>query len=145
MRSQNEWFESSDNYLDVIWNSDIIVASTWWRSIDGDFIKSCKDWVLLVSWWSRQNEIDVEFLETNTEISSEEIHKYIKKFVINWKNANFSSKSCPSSSMDLIHAEVLVCVRNLLNWNYIVWRRELNETTDEERSELLHLHNSYWK
>jgi adenosylhomocysteinase len=154
LTAENEWFEASDNYLDVILDSDIIIASTWWRSINEDFIKACKDWVLLVSWGSRQNEIDVDFLEVNSQIYPEEIHKYIKRFLINgkniylfrdWKNANFSSKSCPSSSMDLIHAEVLVCVRNILNWKYIVWERQINETTDEERKGLLNLHHSYWK
>ncbi|MDP2091171.1 MAG: hypothetical protein Q8K30_06270 [Candidatus Gracilibacteria bacterium] len=60
------------------------------------------------------------------------------------KNANFSSKSCPSSSMDIINAEVVVCIRNILNGDYTVGERQINETTDEERKELLHLHNSYW-
>lgn len=151
--AQSDWFESSSNYNDVIWNSDIIIASTWYRSIDENFIKSCKDWVLLVSWWSRQNEIDVEFLEENTEEEVFEIHKFIKKYKINWKevylfrewkNANFSSNSCPSTSMDLIHAEVLTCVKNIIDWKYELWDK-INETNYNEKEKLLKMHKNFWQ
>ena len=46
--------------------------------------------------------------------------------------------------MDLIHAETLYCVWNILKWkiNNVWW---INETTKEERNELFKLHKDYWK
>ena len=143
---------NSDNNYSIFKDSDIIIASTWFRSIDENFIKSCKDWVLLVSAWSRQNEIDLEYLEDNTEKDIIEIHKFIKRYVINWKevflfrnwmNANFAFKSCPASSMDLLHREVLECVKNILDWNYNS-DKDFNEISNEKRNELIEEHKKIW-
>jgi len=154
IEAENDWYNSSIDYTDFANNSDIIIiASTGFRSIDSYFISSCKDWVLLVSAWSRQNEIDVEYLENNTTEPIIELNNHIKRYVIrwkenylfrDWKNANFSWNSCPSNSMDLIHAETLYCVWNILMWkNNDVWW--INETTIRERNELFKLHKDYWK
>jgi len=153
LEAENDWYNSSIDYNDVVNDSDIIIASTGFRSIDSEFISNCKNWVLLVSAWSRQNEIDVEYLEKNTTEDILELNSYIKRYFIwwkkiylfrDWKNANFSWNSCPSNSMDLIHAETLYCVWNILKWkiNNVWW---INETTKEERNELFKLHKDYWK
>lgn len=147
-KAKNDWYGISK---DNIWKSDIIIASTWKRSIDKNFIKKCKDWVLLVSAWSRQNEIDVEYLEENSE-DTKEIHKFIKRYTIwwkkiylfrEWKNANFVWNSCPSNSMDLIHAETLYCVKNILDWNF-EFKKELNEVSGDDRKSILKMHKKYW-
>ena len=152
-KAKKNWFSASIDYSNIIKNSDIIIASTWKRSINEDFIKNCKDGVLLVSAWSRQNEIDVEFLETNTEEDILEIHKFIKRYIINWKeiflfrewkNANFAFKSCPAYSMDLLHAEVLECVKNILKWDFKKWDF-LNELSNQKREELILEHKKYWE
>ena len=153
LQAQDDWYESSINYEEIIQNSDIIIASTWVRSINPDFIKNCKDWVLLVSAWSRQNEIDVKFLEENTEENVKNIWDFIKRYKIRgkevflfreWKNANFAFKSCPAISMDLLHAEVLECVKSILNWDYKVWDSELNELTNMKRNQLILEHKKLW-
>jgi len=154
IKAQWDWYESSINYKEIIKKSDIIIASTWVRSINSDFISECKDWVLLVSAWSRQNEIDVKFLEENTQEKVKNIWEFIKRYKINWKevflfrewkNANFAFKSCPAISMDLLHAEVLECVKNILKWDYIIWDRELNELGKEKRDELILNHKKLWE
>ena len=152
-KAQKNWFFGTTDYAKAIQDSDIIIASTWVRSIDAEFISFCPDWVLLVSAWSRQNEIDVEFLEQNTEVEVRDIHKFIKRYVINWKevflfrewkNANFAFKSCPAVSMDLLHAEVLTCIWNILDWNYKIWTRRLNEISYEQRGKLIEQHKKLW-
>lgn len=146
--AKNNWY---DIWKNDIWKSDIIIASTWERSIDEDFIKKCKDWVLLVSAWSRQNEIDVEYLEKSSE-DTKEIHEFIKRYTIwkkkiylfrEWKNANFAGDSCPSNSMDLIHAETLYCIKNILDWNF-EFKKELNEVSGDDRKSILKMHKKYW-
>lgn len=69
IEAKNDWYNSSINYINFVKDSDIVIASTGFRSIGPDFISNCKDWVLLVSAWSRQNEIDVEYLEKSTNES----------------------------------------------------------------------------
>ena len=86
-------------------------------------IRVCKDGVVLASAGSRQNEIDIEFLEKNTTTLPKLVHEHLKLYTIDGKrvflvrdgkNANFSTKSCPASSMDLIHAETLTCLKSIL-------------------------------
>lgn len=152
IKATSDWFNSNTNYNYLIKNSDIIISSTWtWEHvINEDFIEKCKNWVLLVSAGSRQNEIDMDFLERKSK-NIEDIHKFIKKYNIwwkeifvfrDWKNANFAWNSCPSSSMDLIHAETLYCIRNILNWKYTIWK--INETSEIEREEIFNMHKKYW-
>lgn len=152
LKATNDWFNSNTSYCELIENSDIIISSTWtWEHvINKNFIEKCKNWVLLVSAGSRQNEIDMIFLEEKSK-NVEHIHKLIKKYNIwwkeifvfrDWKNANFAWNSCPSSSMDLIHTETLYCIRNILNWKYTIWK--INETSETEREEIFNMHKKYW-
>jgi adenosylhomocysteinase len=153
LKANEDWFYSSINYTELVKDSDVVIASTGKRSINSDFISACRDWVLLVSAWSRQNEIDVEFLEKNTEELVIKVHEFISRYVIDnkeiflfreWKNANFAFKSCPAFSMDLLHAEILTCVNNILKWKYIIWRKELNEVSKKERDNLIDEHKKIW-
>ncbi|ATU05544.1 hypothetical protein BKN14_03800 [Candidatus Gracilibacteria bacterium HOT-871] len=147
-KAKNDGYDTSK---DNIGKSDIIIASTGERSIDENFIKKCKDGVLLVSAGSRQNEIDIEYLENNSE-DTKEIHKFIKIYTIGGKkiylfregkNANFVGNSCPSNSMDLIHAETLLCIKNILDGNFKT-REKLNEVNKSDREKLLKKHKKYW-
>lgn len=79
--------------------------------------------MVLASAGSRQNEIDMEFLEKHTSTPPESVHEHLKLYTIDGKkvyvvrdgkNANFSTKSCPASSMDLIHAETLTCLESIM-------------------------------
>ena len=148
-KADKDWYKITNDLT----NSDIVIASTWFRSINWDFIKNLKDWVLLVSAWSRQNEIDVDFLEKNTSEDVKIIHEFIKRYVINWKeiflfrdwkNANFAFKSCPANSMDLLHAEVLTCVSNIIEWNFEIWTEKLNEISKKDRTNLIKQHKKLW-
>lgn len=154
LKASHDWFKSSSDYKEIIRDSDIIISSTAHRAIDSEFISNCRDWVLLVSAWSRQNEIDVEYLENNTEEAVITIHEFIKRYLINWKevflfrdwkNANFAFKSCPAYSMDLLHSEVLVALENIRKWIYNIWIKELNEVSNEKRNELIKVHEEKWK
>ena len=60
-----------------------------------------------------------------------------------WKNANFVWNSCPSNSMDLIHTETLLCIKNILDWNFKT-REKLNEVNKSDREKLLKKHKKYW-
>lgn len=148
-------FKANDQYSILVKDSDIIISSTWSEKshpIDKDFIDKCKDWVLLVSAGSRQNEIDINYLEEKSE-NTEQIHKFIKKYVIwwksifvfrEWKNANFAWSSCPEKSMDLIHAETLTCIKKILDWDFIK-EEWLNTTTKKERQAILDAYKKFWK
>jgi len=148
-------FKANDQYSILVKDSDIIISSTWSEKshpIDKDFIDKCKDWVLLVSAGSRQNEIDINYLEEKSE-NTEQIHKFIKKYVIwwksifvfrEWKNANFAWSSCPEKSMDLIHAETLTCIKKILDWDFIK-EEWLNTTIKKERQAILDAYKKFWK
>ncbi|PZM85671.1 hypothetical protein DLH72_01660 [Candidatus Gracilibacteria bacterium] len=152
IKATSDGFNSNTNYNYLIKNSDIIISSTGTGKhvINEDFIEKCKNGVLLVSAGSRQNEIDMDFLERKSK-NIEDIHKFIKKYNIggkeifvfrDGKNANFAGNSCPSSSMDLIHAETLYCIRNILNGKYTIGK--INETSEIEREETFNMHKKYW-
>ena len=152
LRAKNDGYNSSTS-MEVFADADIIIASTWGRSIWPEIINLCKDGVILASGGSRQNEIDVQFLEQTSTIQPENIHPFLKKYLIkgksiylvrDWKNANFSWKSCPAFSMDLIHAETLECLDRIIRGEYHLWSN-INETTDEQRRILIEKHNQLWK
>ncbi len=152
-QAKSEWFIHSDHPEHEFFNADIIIASTWTRSIWWDIIQKCRDGAILASGGSRQNEIDVEFLEQESSSPPETIHPFLKKYTIHgksiylvreWKNANFSSKSCPAFSMDLIHAETLACLKRIIKGDYSLGC-SINETTFEERKELIDEHKKIWE
>lgn len=152
LRAKNDGYNSFSS-TEVFSDADIIVASTGGRSIWPDIISQCKDGVIIASGGSRQNEIDVQFLEQTSTSPAQQIHPFLKKYTINgksiylirdWKNANFSGKSCPAFSMDLIHAETLECLNRIIKGDYKLWSG-INETTDKERRMLIEKHNQLWK
>lgn len=115
-------------------------------------IRACKDGVILASAGSRQNEIDMAFLETNTSAPPKSVHEHLKLYVIDGKkvfvvrdgkNANFSTKSCPASSMDLIHAETLTCVQSIVGGLHDP-KQIIHETTKQQRRSLISAHSRIW-
>jgi S-adenosylhomocysteine hydrolase len=92
------------------------------------------------------------FLEQNTEIPPRHIHEYLKLYKIDGKsifvvrdgkNANFSTKSCPASSMDLIHAETLTCIKSIMNGKHDP-NQKIHETSHQQRTALMKSHNKIW-
>lgn len=80
IRARNDGY-SSFSSMEVFSDADIIVASTGGRSIWPDIINQCKDGVIIASGGSRQNEIDVQFLEQTSTSPVQQIHPFLKNIL----------------------------------------------------------------
>ena len=78
-------FETSPHIAELTQSADMIISSTGQQWISADIIRGCPDGIILVSAWSRQNEVDIDFLEKNTSEKTS-IHKYMDRYVIDGKD-----------------------------------------------------------
>lgn len=145
-------FETSPHIAELIKNADMIISSTGQQGITAEIIRNCPDWIILASAWSRQNEIDMEFLEANTSETTS-IHQHMTRYIIDGKevfvvregkNVNFVGESCPDKCMDLIHAGVLSCVISLLDQSKPSNLWFVYELWTEGLEDIYALHEKFW-
>jgi adenosylhomocysteinase len=109
---------------DLLSNADIIFSSTAGRGITLEDMLLCKSGAILASVGSKKNEIEVEAL-SNIALNSKILDPYVTQYNMpNFKHIfllkegtaiNFLVNSCPNEVVDLIFAEILSCVKLILN------------------------------
>lgn len=106
---------------------DLVLSSTANQSLSYDDLLDCKNGCVIGSVGSRQNEIDVDGLDSKC-IYKTQIHKYVTEYTLenkkkiyllkNGESVNFIVQSCPDEIIDLIFAEIIYC------WKHLVKEKE---------------------
>ena len=106
----------------IIKESDIIFLATWNFSLSWKDFEKLKDWVILSSVTSSDDEIDIEYLKENYEqkIINKYTVKYYKKwksiYLLNWWNAiNFINNAVVWEFIFLVQAEIIHWIFYLIN------------------------------
>jgi hypothetical protein len=140
----------SDSCIDsFLPKADIILCATGSRCLERAQISRCKNGAILVSAGSKQQEIELGFLEAYSQFSPTKIQEFLTRYSLpnkalylihEGKNASFIGKSFIAPAVDLIYAETLTCLNKILTWEHTggkKWKHQLQYLSVEERKALI--------
>lgn len=117
--------------------SDIIFSATWNHWLKWEDYLKLKDWVIISSVTSVDDELDIEFLEKNFK---KEKNKYFDKYTYNWKSIfllnwwnaiNFVTNESIWEYIFLVQAEIIHNIFSILNNKQEFWIIKI--TSNEEK------------
>lgn len=137
--------------LNILKNSNIIFCATWNFSLSWNDFLRLKDWVVLSSVTSSDDELDISFLENNAQ--KEKLNKYTTKYTLKWKtiyllnnwNAiNFINNAVVWEFIYLVQAEIIHCLWSLINKNNDNKNNSILEIKNSEKSYIATLWLKYF-
>jgi adenosylhomocysteinase len=128
---------------DLLAKADIVFSATATRAMNVEDFNACKNKSVIASVGSRGNEYDIQGLADNSSRITE-ISPMIKKYQLSRRKSiyvlrdgyavNFYVTSCPDEIVDLIFAEMLVCMKLIENNEYT--KNILNEVSTQKLNKI---------
>lgn len=145
-----DWYNSWDKY-ELLKNNWIIFSATANQSLSyDDILNHCKDWVYLVSTWSKWNEFDIKSIKEKS-ISNRQIHNHIIEYTLenskkinvvkNWEAINFLVWWTPDEIIDMVLAEYSITINKILSWNADL--NVINELSEQDHIHIESLFDKY--
>lgn len=123
----SSWYSLPDRDK-ALSDSDILFCATWNKSLVWEDYLKLKDWVIISTATSSDDELDLSFLKENFEKTK--LSKYVDKYtyewksiyLLNWWNAvNFTTNEAIWSFIFLIQAEIIHWIFSILNEKQEKW------------------------
>ena len=133
------WYDFLSNRADALKKADIVFCSTWNFALKSDDFDILKDWCIIASVTSSDDELDIDYLINN--FSKISINKYISRydnlrsrksiFLLNDGNAiNFINNAVVWTFIFLVQAEIIMWLTFLLRrivWDWWIFEIPSNE------------------
>ena len=139
IKATSLWYDFLSNRADALKKADIVFCSTWNFALKSDDFDILKDWCIIASVTSSDDELDIDYLINN--FSKISINKYISRydnlrsrksiFLLNDGNAiNFINNAVVWTFIFLVQAEIITWLTFLLRrivWDWWIFEIPSNE------------------